>query len=335
MFSVLLVGYGLIGQLWARLLTQHPYVTLTGVVDTSDGALRRAARELGQAKLTLTSSIDSAIRSCTPAVIVDASPPWNHCETARVARAARCHLLSEKPLSTDFPEAARRVEDWHSSGQVYMVNQNYRWNPTMRELKRWIQEGGVGAVTGIYVDYFQNFPKGTFRDTLSHALLLDMAVHHFDLVRFITSLSPESVTCCELNSLTAVATFQLTGKAVFSYRGSWDAVGQDTGRCGLWRIVGGRGSVTWSSQAPAVATTVSEDSVLNCSLLSVNDPVYSEETALEYELTRSLDHFVKCLLMEDEPETSCYDNLHTLRMVIGAIRASEEQGVVYLDADLR
>src|SRR3712207_3998513 len=113
MLPVLLVGYGLIGPLWARLLMDHPRLTLCAIVDTSHHALRRAARELGLAHLNLTTDMDAAVRACAPAAIVDASPPWNHANTARVARAAQCHLLSEKPLATDFREAARQIQEWH------------------------------------------------------------------------------------------------------------------------------------------------------------------------------------------------------------------------------
>lgn len=325
MFSILLVGYGGIGQLWARVLMSHPRVALCGVVDTSDAALRRAKSELGSPHLTVTTDIDVAVTSCAPAAIVDASPPWNHAGTAQIARAARCHLLSEKPLSTDFQEARHRVEDWRSSGLVYMVNQNQRWNPLARDLRRWIEQGGLGAVKGIYVDYFHDFHKGTFRDYLPHALLLDMAVHHFDLVRFISRLDPVSVSCWELSSLAAVATFQLTDGVVFSYRGSWDTIGQDTGWGGLWRVVGDRGSVTWPGQAQATAWTSDGESSSRRFVLSGSDPRYTEATALEYELMKSLDHFVECLSTGAEPETSCYDNLHTLGMVVGAIRAAEEE----------
>jgi predicted dehydrogenase len=329
-FNALLVGYGLIGPLWARLLGQHRRIRLAGVVDTSDDALRRAVDHLRTPDLVVTPSLDSAIRSCAPSVIVDASPPWNHARVAEAALAARCHLLSEKPMATDFPEAAARAERWRTSGLVYMVNQNYRWSPRVRELRQLIRQGTVGSLRGVYADYFQDFPKGTFRDHLPHAILADMAVHHFDLARFLTAQDAESVLCRESSNLTAVALFRLSGPAVFSYRASWEASGQDTGRCGVWRVVGNRGSVTFSTGTPTRVTTVGPGSLVSRRVLPPLSPEHTEDTALEYEFTKGLDHFVECLLTGAAPETSCDDNLQTVEMVSAAIRSAEEESEVAL-----
>jgi predicted dehydrogenase len=332
MLTVLLVGYGLIGPVWARVIEANQSVDLVGVVDSSKQALLRARSELVSADVVLSESLEATILRCRPMVIVDATPPSCHLRVARAALAARCHLLAEKPLGTSMEEALSVVNEWRSTGLVYMVSQNYRWNPVLRELRDWLSRGTIGEIIGVYVDFFRKFPEGTFRDSLAHSMLLDMAVHHFDLARFITAREAVWVQCWERSGLVANAVFGLTDGAVLDYRGSWANIGHDTGVYGRWRIVGDRGSVLWSGESPPVLESFSGPrGRIARTVVGAGVPTFGEVEVIEEGLAASLDRFLVCVSTRDVPETSCFDNLHTLAMVAGAIRSVETADKVWIE----
>ena len=80
-----------------------------------------------------------------------------------------------------------------------------------------------------------------------------MAIHTFDAARAMTGLEAERVFCREWDppnswfrqGSSSAAIFDMTGGAVFVYRGSWCADGERTSWEASWRIVGERGSLVW------------------------------------------------------------------------------------------
>ena len=63
-----------------------------------------------------------------------------------------------------------------------------------------------------------------------------MAIHTFDMARFISGADPVAVYCKEWNpsgswydhDASAIAIFEMTGGIVYTYRGSWCAEGLNT-----------------------------------------------------------------------------------------------------------
>jgi predicted dehydrogenase len=78
--------------------------------------------------------------------------------------------------------------------------------------------------------------RGTFREQMEHPLILDMAVHHFDLIRFVTGLEPGEVAAHSWNppwsqfagDASAVCVFTMSNGARVVYDSSWHPRGQFT-----------------------------------------------------------------------------------------------------------
>ena len=124
-----------------------------------------------------------------PAVqIVDlAFPP--HLQPALIRRAlAAPHvkaILAQKPLALDHATAAQVVAEARASGKLLSVNQNMRFDQSMRVLKQLLDRGDLGTPVVATVEmraipHWQPFLRDYGRLTL-----LNMSVHHLDVLRFL------------------------------------------------------------------------------------------------------------------------------------------------------
>ena len=116
-----------------------------------------------------------------------AYPP--HLQGALIAHAAdQPHIkgiLAQKPLAPTFAEAREIVERCEAKGKPLSVNQNMRYDQSMRVLKQILDAGLLGEVVVASIDmraipHWQEFLKSYERLTL-----LNMSVHHLDAMRFL------------------------------------------------------------------------------------------------------------------------------------------------------
>jgi predicted dehydrogenase len=136
------------------------------------------------------------------------------------------------------------------------VVQNRRYHPGVRRIARVLRAGAIGEVTGLYSDFFLGPHFGGFRKEMRHVLLLDMAIHTFDVGRLFADGTPQTVWCREWNpkntwyahDASAIAVFEMGDGVVFNYRGSWCAEGLRTSWESAWRITGTHGTLLWDGE---------------------------------------------------------------------------------------
>ena len=75
-----------------------------------------------------------------------ALPTKLHAEATIEALKAGKHVLVEKPMAVTTEEARRMAEVAKKTGKTLMVSYNQRFEPEVRFLKRYIQEGGLGDI---------------------------------------------------------------------------------------------------------------------------------------------------------------------------------------------
>ena len=94
-------------------------------------------------------------------------------------------ILAQKPLSLSLDEAIKLRDEAAAAGKVLSVNQNMRYDQSMRVLKQILDNGALGEIVFAQIDmhaipHWQDFLKGYDRLTLSN-----MTVHHLDVLRFL------------------------------------------------------------------------------------------------------------------------------------------------------
>ena len=97
------------------------------------------------------------------------------------------HVLGQKPMSDSLDGARTAIAAARETGRRYAVIQTMRFNPLHAALRDVVASGSIGEVTTVDHRYFSgmHFPAADFRNTMPHVLLVDMAIHAFDTLRFI------------------------------------------------------------------------------------------------------------------------------------------------------
>jgi predicted dehydrogenase len=157
-------------------------VTLVLVDPTHDRA-EALARKHGVAS---TARSHSEVKGTIDAAII-ASPHHTHIPIAMDLLEAGVPVLCEKPLGTTAEEVRRLAE---SSGRLRVpvaVNHTRRFIPACREIRRLVQSGAVGEVTGVVAAEGDRFgwpaatPAMFGARSQGRGVLLDVGVHVIDL----------------------------------------------------------------------------------------------------------------------------------------------------------
>lgn len=149
-----------------------------------------------------------------------------------------------------------------SAGRVLAVSQNYRHHPAALLAADLVRSGRIGAVGAVEIDFRRAgrrmVEEAVLRRGLRQPLLLDMALHHFDLLRVVLGAEPTWIECHgrqplgpHRDPLAAYASIGFDGPLLVSYRGNWVSSGTPTAWSGEWRIEGTGGAIEWTGRGDA------------------------------------------------------------------------------------
>ncbi len=330
------VGMGGWGRSWAKVLAQHPeLVEVVGCVDVEPQMLIQLCADVGVDAGLCFPSLDAALAATPGDAPADAvlitTPVGGHAPAAVAALAAGKHVLVEKPFATSLVEAQDVVEAAADAGKVLMVSQNYRYYPAAQTAADLVRRGALGPVSGISVQFrrYANLPpRASNRHYhIRHPLLMDMAIHHFDLMRYVLGQEPVSVYCQAWNPPwsnfteppAAVATIVFDGGTVVDYRGSWVSTGAQTTWDGEWQIECAGGVIAWTGR---------DDNSLGADAVTLRPrgkrPSRVPLPALTYwDRAGSLAEFVDAVRGGREPLTSGRDNLASAALMFAAMQSAE------------
>jgi predicted dehydrogenase len=328
---VLQVGCGGITGAWFKHTVKMPDIEYVGLMDLSVEAAQKKRDEFGLAANTpIFSDLETALRELKPEAVFDCTIPAAHTPTALLAFEHGAHVLSEKPMSDTLENARRALAASQSAGKIYAVTQNYRYNSGPRRLKAFLETKAIGEVTTINADMYLGAHFGGFRAQMEHVLLLDMAIHTFDMARFLGSADPQWVFCHEWNpkgswyahDASASAIFGMTNDVVYNFRGSWCATGLPSGFSSHWRIIGEKGTVLWDGgEGFQVEVEDGDEGFMRpVKALEVPNGDFGFKTQSHGGI---IQEFVNAIKGDTAPETQAADNIKSLSMVLGAVESSE------------
>ena len=139
----------------------------------------------------LSNSTIDAVAICVPAQF--------HVEVALTALDAGKHLFIEKPLALSLDEADQLIERASRSPVQAMVGFNLRGHRLVQQAREIIRQGMLGTLelirTALTSDtrYDANAPEWRKRREQGGGALFEIAVHHFDLWRFLLQSEVEEV----------------------------------------------------------------------------------------------------------------------------------------------
>lgn len=323
---VIQVGLGPHGRGWARqVIPDIKEVDLVAYVDTDPNALDLLRQEAKvPADRCFESLTDAIAATRAQAMLITTALP-GHAPVIRAALDAGLHVLVEKPFAPSLGVAKQLVDMAAAKNLVLMVSQNYRFFPAPRAIASLVQEAALGKLFEVSID-FRHYSNGTGRHQIEEQpLLVDMSIHHFDLLRLILNREPERIYCEAWNPewttftgpSVATASIVFQGGLVVSYRGSWVSVGPPTPWAGDWRLEFENGEVLWTSR----------DDNMEHDKVVVRPREGKARTLTLQAMPRTgpsatLTEFVNAVQTGREPETSGRNNLGTIALMAAAVESA-------------
>ncbi|MBI3300777.1 MAG: Gfo/Idh/MocA family oxidoreductase [Deltaproteobacteria bacterium] len=174
-----------------------PDVEVVAVADISPDRLRWVADRF-HIKARYPDGLALLDNSAIEAVAV-CVPTQFHVEVALAALDTGKHLFIEKPLALSLDESDRLIERAKQSSNKVMLGFNMRWHRLLRQARQIIQEGTLGSLKLMCTTftsgtrYRGNVPEWRKQRMLGGGVLIEQAVHHFDLWRFLLQSEVEEV----------------------------------------------------------------------------------------------------------------------------------------------
>ena len=114
--------------------------------------------------------------------------PETHERFALLALRHHLPVICQKPLAPSFAAAARMTEAFENEGVPLLVNENWRWQAPIREVKNQLDNAPIGQPFRARVDMISGFPvfrNQPFLRDLSRFILTDLGTHILDVCRFL------------------------------------------------------------------------------------------------------------------------------------------------------
>ena len=326
---LLQVGLGGWGRDWAwRVIPEVKEVEVAGYVDSDPGSLKLLQQEVPGAADRCFATLREAIAKTEAEAVLVTATLDGHAPLTRAAVDAGLHVLVEKPFAPDVMTAEELVSAAASKGVALMVSQNYRFFPAVRTVARLIQEQALGKLAEVSIDFRRFSGVSTTVRARHHGdeqpLLVDMSIHHFDLLRMLLNREPDRIYCESWNPAwsafagpaVAVATV-VFGDIVVSYRGSWVSAAPITPWAGEWRMEFERGEVAWTSRNDNGALA---DKVVIRPLGGRSKRLPMPE--MRVDRWGTLTEFAHAIREKREPECSGRENVGTVAFMAAAVESA-------------
>jgi predicted dehydrogenase len=323
---IIQVGLGGWGRNWARtVVTQNKDVELVAGVDPVPEMLSIAQEGLSIEHYF--STLDEALASVEADAVLITASLGGHVPSALAALDAGKHVLMEKPFAPTLEDAQRVVATAEEQQRVLMISQNYRHYPAMMAVQKLVQEGKLGPVGSVKLNfrrYANPSPRGgNVHQRLWEPLLVDMSIHHFDLMRMLLGKEPVRIMCQTWNPAwsnfveapegSALITFD--DGTVVTYSGSWVSTAPQTNWAGEWQIECEGGEIIATSRGEKPDYVAIRPLGKRLRSLKLPDVPLTDRNG-------TLAAFVKAVQTGEEPETSGRKNLKTLALMLAAVESA-------------
>jgi myo-inositol 2-dehydrogenase/D-chiro-inositol 1-dehydrogenase len=187
MAKVAIVGAGRIGRIHAVNAAAHPGLTLSHVVDPVAASAEALARQTG----AQVAGLDAVLEDPAIAGVIVASSTDTHLDYCLRAHAAGKAIFCEKPIDMDLTRARAAADELN--GARLFLGFNRRFDPHFVALKARLASGVVGALESLQITSNDPAPPPVAYVEVSGGLFKDMAIHDFDMARWLLEEEPVEV----------------------------------------------------------------------------------------------------------------------------------------------
>lgn len=175
-----LVGLGMVSDLHRDALAEVPGIRLAAIHDIDAGVLERRA---GEWDARPHATLEAMLEDPEVGAVYVLTPAATHVAIAFRCLEAGRHVLVEKPVSHDPAEIERLDRVATERGLVCIPGHNNAYTPEFRRLLRLRDEGELGTLRGLWINYVLRHPEeiaaaygGILEEVMPHHAYLALAV---------------------------------------------------------------------------------------------------------------------------------------------------------------
>lgn len=234
MIRTCVIGLGPIGNRHADNYRADALAELIGVCDIDRERADAAGARLGVPRFY---DVETMLRALDPDLCSVATGGYeygsDHYLPTMQALEHGCHVLCEKPLSNEVPNAREMVEKAKEKGLCLATNLNHRFTPPAVRAKQWVKEGRIGTPLFMNMSMWIGNPA----ESSPYFHLKALHPHTIDMMRYYVG-EIERVHCFAMKApgraiwSTAQFNFKFRNGAVGHLTGSYDILrGHPMERC--------------------------------------------------------------------------------------------------------
>jgi predicted dehydrogenase len=319
-------GMGGMGKTWWTNATGNSAdFDLAAIVDVADAPLNESGDALNIPRERRFKSLSDAIKAIPADAVLTVTPPAIHVQHAELAFANGLHLMTEKPIADTLENARRMVMLARNGKKQLVVTQNYRYSAQAQKMKELFTGKSLGDFGHGHLDFYiaADF-TGSFREAMEYPLLVDMAIHHFDLIRHVTGKNVTKVLAHTFKPSWSwyqhhpglKMLLELEDNIPFTYTGDWSAKGRQTGWNGTWRLQFAEGSLHWEKDGIVVERCERWGKNPTTEKIDAPNLLLNGQAQL-------LANFASAICSNTPAETSGEDNLWSFGAVMAAVQSAK------------
>jgi len=184
------LGCGRIGSMHAEYLHRRVAgAEVVGVFDVVTETAEAVAAELG---VPAARTLDEALSIDADAVAICTSTD-THVDCMVAAAEAGRTIFCEKPISLDIAEVDRGLAAVEAAGVALHIGFNRRFDPSHKAVADAVVHGAIGDIEVLTITSRDPAPPPIAYIEVSGGIFNDMAIHDFDMARYVTGSEVESV----------------------------------------------------------------------------------------------------------------------------------------------
>ena len=308
---ILIIGLGRIGKIHLGNLQAIDEVEIVGICDPTDEAKvfsNKAGLTFYQKDFT-----DVAGEVQADAIVI-CSPTDTHANYVSIAAKKGIDVFCEKPLDLSLEKVKQVLKTVNESKIKLMLGFNRRFDSEFQSVKEKIVNGHIGDIHTIKITSRDPSPPPINYIKSSGGMFLDMTIHDFDMIRYLTNkeivevyakgnalVNPEIAKAGDIDTAIINLTFEDGSMAVI-----------DNCRKAVYgydqrvEVFGSKGMVQSKNKFDKYTLTYSENGVTS----ALPQHFFLERYADAYK--KEIDHFIDCIRHKKTPEVSGFDGLMSL-----------------------
>jgi predicted dehydrogenase len=254
------------------------YELVTGILSSDPARAKKAGLEIGLSADRLYANVQEmfsseSARKDGAEVVAIMTPNDSHYEYAFAALEHGFDVICDKPMTNTLQEAEALHSKVKESGLIFCLTHNYTGYPMVRQAKAMVEEGQLGTIRLVQVEYVQGGKADENKPVPTNPLpwrydpirggpslvMGDIGSHAHNLIRFITGLEIAEVAA-EVGSIVPGRLIHDFAGALLRFengaRGSFWVTQAAAGveNCLRIRVSGSEGSLEWMQEFPQVLT---------------------------------------------------------------------------------